>query len=98
MGDLLTWLMNAVKTGITISLDFVNKTVSSAGAAVQGAENDPLGWLGGAANMVVSSGAAGPAAQAASYILNFPNYVGSKSDLTKVVTDALRQQQYRYQA
>ena len=40
-----------------------------------------------------------PAGKSAGGItINCPNYVGSKSDLMKAVTDALRQQQYRYQA
>ena len=39
-----------------------------------------------------------PAGQGGGITINIPNYVGSKSDLTKVITDALRQQQYRYQA
>jgi hypothetical protein len=39
-----------------------------------------------------------PAGQSGGITINMPNYVGSKSDMMKVVSDILRQQQYRYQA
>jgi hypothetical protein len=37
-----------------------------------------------------------PAGQSGGHTFIFPNYVGSKTELMKVVTDALRQNQYRY--
>ena len=101
VGDILTWLYNAVTSGIKISLDFVSNLASSAGLGgvssavndVESAISNPIGWVGGAINTVES--AASSAAAAVTNVFNFPNYVGSKADITKAVNDANRQQQYR---
>ena len=88
-------------------------SVSSSLGAVSSAVSDPLGWLKGLLHfdqggMVPGTGAQlavvhggetiTPKGQSGGITINMPNYVGSKSDMMKVVSDILRQQQYRYQA
>jgi hypothetical protein len=102
--DFLKWLWGGLAS-LAVTLTGSNSGVNSAlnaiqnpTAAVNDALSDPIGWAGGAINAVASSGAAGPAAQAAAatYQYFFPNYVGSKADITKAVNDANRQTQYSY--
>ncbi len=78
-----TMIVNAITSGIN----------SSVGKAGGGAVNDVGNWLTGAENTI--GGVASSAAAAVTNVFNFPNYVGSKADITKAVNDANRQQQYR---
>ena len=84
--NLGTMIVNAITSGIN----------SSVGKIGGGAVNDVGNWLTGAENTI--GGVASSAAAAVTNVFNFPNYVGSKADITKAVNDANRQQQYRHQA
>ena len=105
----LQWLWNTITSGganLVINLtsgasSAVSNAVSGAGSTLSTLSSDigsavsnPIGWLQGAASEVES--AASSAAATVTNVFNFPNYVGSKSDITKAVNDANRQNQYRY--
>ena len=77
-------IINAVTSGIN----------SSVGSTVSGTASNIGSWLTGAENTIGS--AASSAAATVTNVFNFPNYLGSKADVTKAVNDANRQNQYRY--
>ena len=106
--DFINNATKAVTEGVSGAASAVGGAVSNPGGWLEGVMSG--GWLphfdqggivpGTGPQLAVVHGGETitPKGQSGGITINMPNYVGSKSDMMKVVSDILRQQQYRYQA
>jgi hypothetical protein len=103
--NLTSGASSAVSNAVSSGGSWLSGLLSGAGSAIGGAlkgigiyENGGVVPGSGAQLAVVHGGeTVTPAGQSSGNItINANNYVGSKTELMKVVTDALRQNQYRY--